>query len=321
MASADSMNRSAAARAAAVLGYERLRAGDLDAAHRILDQALPDLGGQAAMLWQGRTGANLGEALLALGRDDDADMSLSLAADKLLAARSEGEAAAVLARLGSLRLSAGNIDDSLRVLRRATELAEGAGVRRTGAIRSDLALAEAAANRLELSTPLFRDAAADCKRQELHRERAFALFGLAASATARGADGEARDALKTGLSLAREHGSPLLSTAGLALVVASRVLRGKADSASMALEAAESTLVRAGRKGGDFRPLSLLSNCLVTMRTDLHTDQHDPVRWRSHARAQLEPLIFVHQRPVLLRPDLGQEQEFSLASSSGYWEF
>lgn len=313
--------RSAAARAAAVIGYERLRAGEVEAAERILDQALPDIKGDMAKLWQGRTGANLGEAMLALGRPNEAIDALCEAADKLIAARSEGEGAKVLGRVGALRLADGDVDGALKALRRAVDLADGAGLRRAGSIRIDRALAEAAAGRLELAMPIFREAASDCRYQELHREVAFALFGLAGAATARGADTEARDALKRGLTLARTYGRPALSTVGLALVIASRVLRGKADSASMALQAAESTLVRANRRGGDFAVLSQLSNSLVSMSIDLKNGTDEPDRWRRHAHAQLDILVLVHQHPVLLRPDLGDEPKLSHASSSGYWEF
>jgi len=315
-----------AGRAASILGFERLRAGQPEAARDAFLQALPHLEGEDAQLWKGRTYANLGEALVAMGCMSEGCNALARASRSLRGAREEEEAALVLARLGSLLHAQGNEDEGLRRMRKAVSHATRARIAERGTLRANLALAEATAGHLDIARNLLRQSARNAQNSGMVREEAFACFALASVLSETGGrDDEVREALKHGLVLARSHRSSRLSAAGLFLAVVSRVLRGRPDAAELALQAAEAELRRAARKATpgspDGRILGLLSTAIAGGTMDLRTGELDEARWRAHAAAVRPPLALMHLRPVLLRPDIGDSTELALDTMNGSWEF
>lgn len=319
-------DRATVGRAAAIIGFERLREGHPEAARVALVQALPHLDGAPELRWKGRSYTNLGEALLALGRIEEGCTALRRGSRALRKAEVDDEAALVQARLGAVLHSQGDVEAGLTRLRAAMDRATKAGLKERGSLRTDLGLAEASARRFDVALELLRRSARDAKNIGLVREEAFAHFGLASvGSEAGGREDEVRESLKHGLVLARSHRSPRLSAAGLFLVVVSRVLRGRPEAAELALQAAEAQLHRAASKAPprslDGRVVGLLSTALAGGTLDLRIGEVAPSRWRAHAATVRPTLALMHLRPVLLRPDVGDTMVSQIASSSGSWEY
>ena len=187
-------DRATVGRAAAIIGFERLREGHPEAARVALVQALPHLDGAPELRWKGRSYTNLGEALLALGRIEEGCTALRRGSRALRKAEVDDEAALVQARLGAVLHSQGDVEAGLTRLRAAMDRATKAGLKERGSLRTDLGLAEASARRFDVALELLRRSARDAKNIGLVREEAFAHFGLASvGSEAGGREDEVRE--------------------------------------------------------------------------------------------------------------------------------
>ena len=218
-----------------------LRAGRTREAAQVYARAVEVFAAAADRVGEGEARANLGQALLAMGRHDAALTELSSALALAQLTSSEALEAAVASALGALHLDHGDPDAAAPLLQRALVLAEAGGVRqRAGGARLGLARLPRDRGELEVAAALVAAAHGDASATWDER------LGFAAEAARAGLDledGDVGSALARWEALADRAKGPEeeaarwsgLGSARLALLVAEG---GSVEPARDALEAA-----------------------------------------------------------------------------------